>query len=162
MDHAKRERRAELVTDLSALQSFKFGDSDALADRLAALVVAGVKTGTCSAAVHGPDAEVGERAVCLSSAGKPVCIIETVSIERKRFDAVTKEEAALEGEGDLSYEYWRGAHIEYYKREGTWAADMEVYFETFKLIEILDDDFAANAAWHVAEERAGRTIGEAS
>ena len=150
------------MADISGLQSFKFGDSDALADRLAALVVAGVKTGTCSAAVHGPDAEVGEQQVCLSSAGTPVCIIETISIERKRFDAVTKEEAASEGEGDLSYEYWRDAHIKFYKREGTWAPDMEVYFETFKLIEILDEKFASKADGHVAEERAGRTIGGAS
>ena len=145
--------------DASALKSFRFGDSDALADRLAALVVAGVKTGTCSAAVHGPDAAPGEQQVCLSSAGTPVCIIETLSIERKRFDAVSRVEAASEGEGDLTYDYWRDAHIEYYKREGTWSPDMEVYFESFRLVEVLDQDFAAKAAWHVAEERAGRTIG---
>ena len=147
------------MTDISGLQSFKFGDSDALADRLAALVVAGVKTGTCGAALHGQEVEVGERTVVLSSAGTPVAVIETVSVERKRFDAVTREEAASEGEGDLTYDYWRDAHIAYYKREGTWSPDMEVYFETFKLIEILDDAFAANAQMHVAEERAGRTIG---
>ena len=150
------------MADISALKTFRFGDSDALADRLAALVVAGVKTGTCSAAVHGPDAEPGERQICLNSDGAPVCIIETVSMEKKPFAAVTPEEAASEGEGDLSYEYWRDAHISYYKREGTWAPDMEVYFETFKLIDVLDDEFAANAAWHVAEERAMRTIGGAS
>jgi len=149
------------MTDLTGLQTFKFGDSDALADRLAALVVAGVKTGTCSAAVHGPDTKVGEQQVCLNSSGTPVCIIETVSMDLKPFAAVTKEEAALEGEGDLSFEYWRDAHISYYKREGTWADDMEVYFETFKLVEILDADFAAKADWHVAEDRAGRTIGAA-
>ena len=150
------------MTDISNLSSFKFGDSDALADRLAALVVAGVKTGTCGAAMHGQDVEVGERSVCLSSDGKSVCVIETLSIEKKAFTAVTKEEAASEGEGDLSYEYWRDAHMAYFQREGSWAPDMEVFFETFRVVEILDHDFAAKADWHVAEERAGRTIGSAS
>ena len=109
-------------TTYEGLKTFKFGDSAELADRLAALVVAGVKTGTCSAAVHGPDAEIGERQICLNGAGTPVCEIETVEMQTLPFTEVTPEMAALEGEGDLSYRYWREAHEAYYKREGTWAA----------------------------------------
>nr|WP_070960111.1 ASCH domain-containing protein [Hyphomonas sp. Mor2] len=135
------------------LKTFKFGDGPGLADRLAALVVAGVKTGTCSAAVHGPDAEVGERQICLNSADTPVCEIETVSMQTLPFDAVTPEMAALEGEGDLSYRYWREAHIDYYKREGTWQPDMDVIFEVFQVTRILDDTFASLAADAVIAER---------
>ncbi len=140
-------------TTYEGLKTFRFGDSDQLADRLAALVVAGVKTGTCSAAVHGPDAEVGERQICLNSAGTPVCEIETVEMQTLAFEAVTHEMAALEGEGDLSYRYWREAHIEYYKREGTWAEDMNVIFETFKVTRILDEAFAASAPDALKAER---------
>lgn len=136
------------------LKTFKFGDSAELADRLAALVVAGVKTGTCSAAVHGPDAAVGERQICLNSAETPVCEIETVNMQTLPFAAVTPDMAALEGEGDLSYRYWRDAHEAYYKREGTWAPDMDVIFETFRVTRILDDAFAAAAADAVKAERA--------
>ena len=136
------------------LKTFKFGDSAELADRLAALVVAGVKTGTCSAAVHGPDAEIGERQICLNSAETPVCEIETVNMQTLPFAAVTPDMAALEGEGDLSYRYWRDAHEAYYKREGTWAPDMDVIFETFRVTRILDDAFAAAAADAVKAERA--------
>lgn len=135
------------------LKTFRFGDSADLADRLAALVVAGVKTGTCSAAIHGPDAEIGERQVCLNSAGQPVCEIETMDLQTLPFTAVTPEMAALEGEGDLSYRYWRDVHEAYYKREGTWQPDMQVIFETFRVTRILDDAFAATAACAVDAER---------
>ena len=115
------------------LKTFTFGDSAELADRLAALVVAGVKTGTCSAAVHGPDTKVGERQVCLNSAGDPVCEIETVDMQTLPFADVTPEMAALEGEGDLSYAYWRDSHEDYYRRERTWSPEMQVIFETFRV-----------------------------
>ena len=140
-------------TTYEGLKTFKFGDSVELADRLAALVVAGVKTGTCSAAVHGPDAEIGERQICLNGAGTPVCEIETVSMQTLPFASVTPEMAALEGEGDLSYRYWREAHEAYYQREGTWATDMDVIFETFQVTRILDDAFAASAPAHLKAER---------
>ena len=136
------------------LKTFKFGDSAGLADRLAALVVAGVKTGTCSAAVIGPDAEIGERQICMNSANTPVCEIETLKLQTLSFEAVTPEMAALEGEGDLSYRYWREAHISYFQREGTWAADMDVIFETFRVTRLLDETFAAQADAAVVAERA--------
>ena len=142
------------LTTYEGLKTFKFGDNAELADRLAALVVAGVKTGTCSAAVHGPDAAIGERQICLNSAETPVCEIETVNMQTLPFTAVTPDMAALEGEGDLSYRYWRDAHEAYYKREGTWAPDMDVIFETFRVTRILDDAFAAAAADAVKAERA--------
>lgn len=136
------------------LKTFKFGDSTELADRLAALVVAGVKTGTCSAAVHGPDAAIGERQICLDGAGAPVCEIETTDMQTLPFEKVTPEMAALEGEGDLSYRYWREAHQAYFQREGTWTPDMEVIFETFHVTRMLDDAFAARAPDALKAERA--------
>ena len=141
-------------TTYEGLKTFKFGDSAELADRLAALVVAGVKTGTCSAAVHGPDADIGERQICLNGAGTPVCEIETLEMQTLPFTAVTPEMAALEGEGDLSYRYWREAHEAYYKREGTWAPDMDVIFETFRVTRILDSAFADAAPKALKAERA--------
>lgn len=136
------------------LKTFTFGDSAELADRLAALVVAGVKKGTCSAAVHGPDSSIGERQICLNSSGDPVCEIETVNMQTLPFSDVTPEMAALEGEGDLSYAYWRDAHEDYYRREGTWSSDMQVIFETFRVTRILNEAFAVQAPKALAAERA--------
>lgn len=135
------------------LKTFQFGDGAELADRLAALVVAGVKTGTCSAAVHGPDTELGVRQICLNSAGRPVCEIETVALQELPFVDVTPDMAALEGEGDLSYRYWRDAHEAFFRREGTWAPDMDVIFETFRVTRILDEAFAASAPAALKAER---------
>ena len=142
------------IQSIDGLKTFKFGDSTELADRLAALVVAGVKTGTCSAAQHGVDVEIGERQICLSGDNVPVCEIETVALSTLRFDAVTPEMAAREGEGDLSYRYWREAHEAYFKREGTWAPDMDVIFETFQMTRTLDDAFASRSNEMVTAERA--------
>ncbi len=140
--------------DWRTLEQFRFGDSPELADRLAALVVAGVKTATCSAASEVPETSVGEQQVVLSGAGVPVAVIETLALEVLPLANVTPAQAALEGEGDLSHSYWLDAHTDYFTREGTYTPDMRVIFETFRLAETLDADFAARAHEHVQAERA--------
>ena len=57
------------------LKQFRFGDSPELAGRLAALVVAGVKTATCSAVANGFEAALGEQQIVLSGEGRPVAVI---------------------------------------------------------------------------------------
>lgn len=140
--------------DWQKLKAFRFGDSPELATRLAALVVAGVKTATCSAARHGTDSRIGEQQVCLNGEDTPVAIIKTKSLQTLAFAAVTPDMAAREGEGDLSLAYWRDAHQRFFEREGSWAPDMEVIYETFRLVDILDLHFAAEARLHVDAERA--------
>jgi uncharacterized protein YhfF len=54
-----------------------------------------------------------------------------------RYDQVTAEMAAKEGEGDKSLAFWREGHREFFTREGTFAADMWLVFEEFALVEIL-------------------------
>lgn len=143
-----------LSEEWAGLRQFRFGDSPELADRLAALVVAGVKTATCSAAANGFDAALGERQVVLSGEGRPVAVIETMALDVLPFSSVTPEQAALEGEGDLSHLYWQEAHEAYYQREGTYTPDMDVIFETFRLVTVLDADFSGRANNQVKAERA--------
>ncbi|WP_291206425.1 ASCH domain-containing protein [Hyphomonas sp.] len=140
--------------DWAGLKHFRFGDSPELADRLAALVVAGVKTATCSAAVHGFEAEIGEQQVVLSGEGRPVAVIETLSLDVIALETVTPAQAAQEGEGDLSHAYWLDVHKAYFQREGTYAPGMKVIFETFRLVAVLDGVFAARANEHLKAERA--------
>jgi uncharacterized protein YhfF len=140
--------------DWRTLKQFQFGDSPELADRLAALVIAGVKTATCSAVSEVMDTSIGEQQVVLSGGGVPVAVIETVTLDVLPLANVTPAQAALEGEGDLSHSSWLDAHTDYFTREGTYAPDMQVIFETFRLVETLDDDFAARANEHVQAERA--------
>ena len=143
-----------LSQEWADLKQFRFGDSPELADRLAALVVAGVKTATCSALANGFEASLGEQQVVLSGEGRPVAVIETLSLDVLPFEKVTAAQAAQEGEGDLSYAYWREAHEDYFQREGTYAPDMHIIFETFRLVAVLDEEFARQSADAVKAERA--------
>ena len=104
--------------------------------------------------MHWPDAEIGEKQVCLNGQDVPVCEIQTLAMQTLPFAAVTPEMAAREGEGDLSYRCWRDAHQTFFEREGSWAADMHVIFETFEVTRILDPSFAEAAPAHVKAERA--------
>lgn len=116
-----------------------FGDSPELADELLALVLAGGKRATCSSlATCEADimTTVGEISVILDGAGDPRCAIRTTEVEIMPFEQMSEEFARAEGEGDLTYEWWRNAHEAYYRREGTWAPGMKVVCERFELVEV--------------------------
>lgn len=137
------------------LPNWTFGDSPELADRLAALIVAGVKTATCSDAGIQPPPVEGERGYLMSGDGRSVAILQTETVTLMKFADMRPELAALEGEGDLSLDYWRRAHKAYFTRNGVFTEDMDIVFETFRLVEVLDPAFAAGASRHLALERAG-------
>lgn len=123
------------MSNWEQLKSFSFGDSPALADKLAALVVAGIKTATCCPVSGGIDTEVGQQWVVRDGSGRPVAVIETTELTQRRFDEVDAQFAYDEGEGDRSLQYWRDAHRRYFMRRGEFAEDMLLYCERFKLIE---------------------------
>ena len=117
------------------LETFSFGDNPALADEFAALVLAGKRTATCWAASEGLLTEVGKRTVVLSGSGRPLAVIETVELQRRRFHEVDAAFAHDEGEGDRSLAYWRDAHRTYFTRLGRFAEDMPLFCERFHLVE---------------------------
>ena len=123
--------------DWQDLETFSFGDSPALADELASLVLAGVKTATCWAAVEGLKTAVGKRTVMLNGFGRPLAVIETVELEQRRFDEVDAAFAYDEGEDDRSLASWREAHRRYFTRLGQYADNMLLYCERFRVIERL-------------------------
>ena len=119
---------------------FSFGDSPELADDLLALVLAGKKTATCGALRdYGPGKEplpqVGRRDIVRNGAGEPACVIETRSVEIRRFDQIEPGFSDREGEGD--YAAWRREHEAYFARNGGFSPDMEIVCETFRLVEVL-------------------------
>jgi uncharacterized protein YhfF len=118
------------------LHSFSFGDSPALADELAALVLAGLKTATCWAAADGPQsAEVGKRMVILAGSGKPLAVLETVELFLQQFDEVDATFSFDEGEGDRNLDFWRQAHRDYFGGRGQFAENMLLYCERFRFID---------------------------
>jgi uncharacterized protein YhfF len=137
------------LTDNSPIRKDKyvaeqFGDSPNLAHELAALIVSGKKTATCSAlweweAEGNPITEVGLKTIVLDGAGEPVCIIETKEVTIRPYDEVDAQFAFEEGEGDRTLGYWRRAHWRFFTRTlskigKTPALDMPLVCERFRVI----------------------------
>ena len=121
-----------------------FGDHPKLADELGALIVSGIKTGTCSAlwewqAEGNPIPEVGLTSIVLDGTGEPICIIETTEVTQRRFNEVNEDFARSEGEGDLSLRYWREAHTMFFSRVlaklgREFSEDMPLVCERFQVV----------------------------
>src|SRR5271165_155978 len=129
-------------TDWRLLEQFSFGDSPELADELAGRVLAGKKRATCWAASEGPKTHVGKRWVVRDGSGIPIAVIETVELTQRRFDEVDAAFAFHEGEDDRTLASWRRAHQNYFGRQGTFAPDMLLFCERFRLLARLDADAA--------------------
>ena len=98
-----------------------FGDTPALADALGGLVLAGIKTATCSAlweweAEQSPLPTVGLTTIVLNSEGLPLCITETTEVRVCAFNEVDAEFAYDEGEDDRTLDAWRREHWRYFSR----------------------------------------------
>ena len=103
------------------VMAFSFGDSAALADELATLVVAGKKRATASLPVQFESEgaalpAAGDVSIVTRGDGTPVGIIETTDVRLVPFDDVDSEFAAAEGEGDGSLGHWRRAHTAFFGR----------------------------------------------
>ncbi|PXV74142.1 ASCH domain-containing protein [Pantoea sp. PNA 03-3] len=121
--------------------SWSFGDSPALANELATLVLTGKKIATCSSLQGWYDDDVmplpGGYNIILDGEKKPLCVVRTTGLFLTRFDRVTPEMAMMEGEGDLSLEYWQREHQRFFQRNGGFSPEMELIFETFQLVEVI-------------------------
>ena len=127
-----------------------FGDTPALADELAELVIEGRKRGTapCVAEIElAGDAlpAVGDHLVVLDGRGRARCVVRTTRVALHPFDQVPAAFAEREGEGDGSLEYWRREHWPYYERmlapHGLApTSDLPVVCEEFELVFVPDDD----------------------
>ena len=126
--------------DWRSLEQFSFGDSPRLAQELAELVLVGKKRATCWAASEGPKTQVGKRWVVLGGSGIPVAVIETTELTQRRFDDVDAAFAFEEGKDDRTLASWRRAHQNYFGRQGTFAPDMLLYCERFRLVAHLDPE----------------------
>lgn len=122
---------------MTDLDPTAFGGAPAEADALLALTLEGRKTATCWAARHGQLTQVGKHALLCDSAGRARAIVETLSLELRRFCDVDEAWARAEGEGDLSLDHWRRTHRAFFEREGHFAEDMDLWCERFRVVELL-------------------------
>jgi uncharacterized protein YhfF len=121
-----------------------WGDTPEMADELGALIAQGTKTGTCSAlweweAEGNPIPEVGLITIALDGRGEPLCIVETIEVSIRKYNEVDAAFARAEGEGDLSLDYWRAAHKNFFTRVLSkfgmkFSEDMPLVCERFRVI----------------------------
>jgi uncharacterized protein YhfF len=121
-----------------------WGDSPQMADELGALIAQEIKTGTCSAlweweAEGNPIPQAGLITVVIDGRGEPLCIVETVDVSVRKYNEVDADFARSEGEGDLSLNYWREAHRNFFSRTlpkigKEFSEDMPLVCERFRLI----------------------------
>jgi uncharacterized protein YhfF len=121
-----------------------YGDSPELMDELIQLVLSGKKTATCGSlweweAEDKPLPTVGDVWVELDGSGNPVCITETVEVTIRKYNEVDADFAREEGEGDLSLNYWREAHKNFFSRvlrkiDKEFSEDMPLVCERFRII----------------------------
>ena len=121
-----------------------YGDSPELMDELIQLVLIGKKTATCGSlwereAEDKPLPTVGDVWVELNGNGNPVCITETVEVTIRKYSEVDADFARAEGEGDLSLNYWREAHKNFFSRVLSkigkeFSEDMPLVCERFRVI----------------------------
>lgn len=115
----------------------QFGDTPELADKLADLIVRGIKTATCSAYDEDKgEVKVGHKVVVLNSKNNPVCVIETTKIDKVPFNKVSDEFAFKEGEGDFSLEFWKKEHERFFSANGGFSENMLLLCEEIKVIHI--------------------------
>ncbi|MBE7004033.1 MAG: ASCH domain-containing protein [Ruminococcaceae bacterium] len=100
-------------------EAWPFGEAP---DKLAGLVVQGIKTATCSAydlyqINNEPLPQAGDYSIILNSGDEAVCIIKTLKAYVTEFNQVSEDHAFKEGEGDRSLEYWRKVHVNFLTNE---------------------------------------------
>lgn len=131
----------ELKVKYPGAIAWAFGDSSEMADELAGLVIKGKKTASCGSLSSFKNEEesptIGGYSIILNGRGEAVCVIRTISLRIVRFCDVGEDLARKEGEGDLSLNYWREEHKNFFSREGTYQEDMELVAEEFELVEVV-------------------------
>jgi uncharacterized protein YhfF len=121
-----------------------FGGEAEEANELAELVVMGRKTATASAyelykIENSPLPPVGDLNIILDTNNNAVCITETTKVYTCPFNQVSESHAFKEGEGDLSLEYWRKVHKDFFTKELSvynlgFDENMIVVCEEFKVV----------------------------
>jgi len=120
-----------------------FGNEE-IADELFSLVYSGKKVATCGSLwtyeFEGIEPlKKGDLTIVTDYLGEKACVIRTTNIRIKKFIEITEEEARLEGEGDLSLEYWREGHKKFFTEEckeigKEFSEEMPVVFEEFEVV----------------------------
>jgi uncharacterized protein YhfF len=105
-----------------APKTYIFGDKEKDANKLAALVMKGIKKATSHSLLglqyrKTPLPKLGDFLVVTNWAKEAQCIVRTTAVQLIPYFNINEANAALECEGDKSLVYWKKVHWDYYTRE---------------------------------------------
>ncbi|WP_458119261.1 peptide chain release factor N(5)-glutamine methyltransferase [Mannheimia haemolytica] len=133
-----------MQTDNITLSEWQFGEKP---NTLANLVLAGIKTATCSGYCfykldNVPIPQKGERHIVLDSQNCPVVMIELTCVERKKWFEIDEKFALLEGAD--SFSEWERTHRNFFNAQLERAIDeqFELVCEQFHTVNIFSKTYA--------------------
>ena len=125
-------------------EAYYFDDNEETANALGDQVLQGRKQATAGLlwdfeVNNKPIPKVGDLNVITNWQQEPLCVIETIQVDIVPYEEVSKEFAAVEGEGDGSLRFWRELHWSYFSRECERLGkeptrSMQVVCERFRLV----------------------------
>ncbi len=128
----------------AAPPSWYFCANEADANECAQLVLSGTKCATTPSLWFFESSgealpRIGDLNIVTDWRGQAVCIIRTTQVQILPFNEISAAQAAIEGEGDGSLEWWCQAHWDYYHQELQGSGyqpqpDMPVVFQQFECI----------------------------
>lgn len=103
-------------------EAFRFGNTEQMANELAALVVSGVKTATSGLLwaleqEQQPVVQIGDYSIVTGWEHRPVCIIQTTEVNIVPFKDIDAQFAYDYGEGDRTLAWWKQDMWDYYVQE---------------------------------------------
>ena len=105
-------------------------------DKLIKLVLSGKKRATSS--LYTDDAKlpiIGEKSIICYDNDSAACTIQTIDYKILKFNEMTEKYAKLEGEGDLSLDYWKNVHYNFFKSiDSSFNEESKIIFEIFELV----------------------------
>ena len=124
--------------------AWSFGNSPQMADELGKLVLKSIKTATCSRYLGENVLDDSGLSIIVNSKEDILCLIETYEITIRYYKDVDADFAKAEGEGDLSLEYWKQVHWNFFSNEAKiegyeLSEDMLLNCKKFRVVYINED-----------------------
>ena len=103
-------------------------------DELIKLVLEHKKNATSSLYEENNLPIIGEESIIQYDDKTDACIVKTIDYKIIKFKDMTEDLARLEGEGDLSLDYWKKVHYDFFKSiDSSFNEDTKIVFEIFEV-----------------------------
>ena len=106
-------------------------------DKLIELVLSNKKIATSSLYIEDTKLPIiGEESIICYDNDSFACIVKTIDYKIMKFNEMTEEYAKLEGEGDLSLDYWKNVHCNFFKSiDSSFNEKSKIIFEIFEVVD---------------------------